>query len=125
MWFRFVGLILFVLPCAAQITAQTTEPPFTLVSDVQYCTGGGTPLLMDVFIPEHRNGTPTPTVLWIHGGGSERGDKSGNSGAHFLANGGFDREVIQMARSGSVPRHNPSGTREGAGSQICFSLNRG
>jgi len=40
MGFRFVGLILFVLPCAAQLTAQTTEPPFTLVSDVQYCTGG-------------------------------------------------------------------------------------
>jgi len=42
-----------------------------------------------MFSSKHRNGTPTPAVLWIHGGGWERGDKNGNSGAHFLANGGF------------------------------------
>jgi acetyl esterase/lipase len=71
MWFRFVGLILFVLPFAAEVAAQTREPEFTVLSDVQYCTGGGRPLLMDVFIPKHRNRTPTPAVLWIHGGGWE------------------------------------------------------
>jgi acetyl esterase/lipase len=103
MWFRFGSLILFALPCAAQITAQTTEPQFTLVSDVQYCTGGGTPLLMDVFIPKHRNGTPTPTVLWIHGGGWERGDKNGNSGAQFLANGGFVTASLSYRLSGDSP----------------------
>ena len=54
MWFRFVGLILFVLPFAAEVAAQTHEPEFTVLSDVQYCTGGGRPLLMDVFIPKHR-----------------------------------------------------------------------
>ncbi|MGA7925868.1 MAG: alpha/beta hydrolase, partial [Candidatus Sulfotelmatobacter sp.] len=103
MWFRFVGLILFALPCAAQITAQTTEPPFTVVSDVQYCTGGGSPLLMDVFIPKNRNGTPTPAVLWIHGGGWERGDKNGNSGAQFLANGGFVTASLSYRLSGDSP----------------------
>jgi acetyl esterase/lipase len=103
MWFRFVGLILFTLPCAAQITAQTTEPQFTVVSDVQYCTGGGRPLLMDVFIPKHRNGTPTPAVLWIHGGGWERRDKNGNSGAQFLANGGFVTASLSYRLSGDSP----------------------
>jgi acetyl esterase/lipase len=104
MWgFRFVGLILLALPCAAQITAETTGPRFTVVSDVQYCTGGGTPLLMDVFIPKHRNGTPTPTVLWIHGGGWERGDKNGNSGAQFLANGGFVTASLSYRLSGDSP----------------------
>jgi hypothetical protein len=41
---------------------------------------------MDVFTPKHRNHSPTPGVLWIHGGGWERGDKSGNSGAQLFAN---------------------------------------
>ena len=103
MWFRFLGLILFVLARAAQIMAQTTEPQFNVVSDVQYCTGGGSPLLMDVFIPKQRNGTPTPAVLWIHGGGWERGDKSGNSGAQFLADGGFVTASLSYRLSGDSP----------------------
>jgi acetyl esterase/lipase len=103
MWFRFVGLILFVLPFAAEVAAQTREPEFTVVSDVQYCTGGGRPLLMDVFIPKHRNRTPTPAVLWIHGGGWERGDKGGNSGAQFLANEGFVTASLSYRLSGDSP----------------------
>jgi len=70
--FRFAGLILFLL----NLTTQASEGQFTVISDVQYCTGGGRPLLMDVFIPKHRNWTPTPAVLWIHGGGWQAGDKS-------------------------------------------------
>jgi acetyl esterase/lipase len=103
MWFRFVGLILFVLPFAAEVAAQTREPEFTVLSDVQYCTGGGRPLLMDVFIPKHRNRTPTPAVLWIHGGGWERGDKTGNSGAQFLANEGFVTASLSYRLSGDSP----------------------
>lgn len=103
MWFRFLGLSLFMLARAAQIMAQTTEPQFNVVSDVQYCTGGKSPLLMDVFIPKQRNGTPTPAVLWIHGGGWERGDKSGNSGAQFLANGGFVTASLSYRLSGDSP----------------------
>ncbi len=99
MWFRFASLILIVLPLAA----QTPNPQFTVVPDVQYCTGGGKPLLMDVFIPKHRNGTPTPAVLWIHGGGWERGDKSGNSGAQFLADAGFVTAKLSYRLSGDSP----------------------
>jgi acetyl esterase/lipase len=65
MWFRLVTLTLFALPLLAQIPAAQ----FTVVSDVQYCTSGGKPLLMDVFLPKNRIRTPTPAVLWIHGGG--------------------------------------------------------
>lgn len=32
-------------------------------------------------------------------------------------------DILVVIGPESVPRHNPSGTREGAGSQICFSLN--
>ncbi|MGA7633950.1 MAG: alpha/beta hydrolase [Terriglobales bacterium] len=99
MWFRLASLILIVLPLAA----QTPDPQFTVVPDVQYCTGGGKPLLMDVFIPKHRNGTPTPAVLWIHGGGWERGDKSGNSGAQFLADAGFVTASLSYRLSGDSP----------------------
>lgn len=81
MWLRFVVLILFGLP----VVARSPEAQFTVVSDVQYCTGAGKPLLMDVFLPKQRNRTPTPAVLWIHGGGWERGDKNGNSDAQLLA----------------------------------------
>jgi acetyl esterase/lipase len=103
MWFCFVGLILFALPCATQITSQTTEPQFTVVSDVHYCTGGGRPLLMDVFIPKHRSQVPTPAVLWIHGGGWDQGDKNGHSGAAFLANGGFVAATLTYRLSGDSP----------------------
>jgi acetyl esterase/lipase len=101
MRFRFVGP--FVLTCAAQILALASQPQFTVVPDVQYCTGGGRPLLMDVFIPKRRNRTPTPAVLWIHGGGWEHGDKSSNSGAHFLANEGFVTASLSYRLSGEAP----------------------
>lgn len=99
MWFRFAGLTLFVL----HLVAQTPEGQFTVVSDVQYCTGGGRPLLMDVFIPRHRNRTPTPAVLWIHGGGWERGDKNGNCGAQLLADEGFVTASLFYRLSGDSP----------------------
>jgi acetyl esterase/lipase len=97
--FRFAGLILFLL----NLTTQVSEGQFTVISDVQYCTGGGRPLLMDVFIPKHRNRTPAPAVLWIHGGGWERGDKNGNSGAQLLANDGFVTASPFYRLSGDSP----------------------
>jgi acetyl esterase/lipase len=81
----FASLLLFGL----QMAASTPKKEFSVISDVPYCTGGGKPLLMDVFVPEHRARTPTPAVLWMHGGGWERGDKNGSSGAELLANEGF------------------------------------
>ena len=72
----------------AQDENQSTSD-YTVVADLQYCTGAGKPLLMDVFVPRTRIHDPTPAVLWLHGGGWERGDKNGNSGARFLASAGF------------------------------------
>jgi acetyl esterase/lipase len=103
MWFRFVGLTLLAIATAAQSAAQAPTTQSTVVSDVQYCTGGGKPLRMDVFLPNHRNATPTPAVLWIHGGGWEHGDKNGNSGAKFLANGGFVTASLTYRLSGESP----------------------
>jgi acetyl esterase/lipase len=92
-------LLLFFLPPPA----RAQEQRFTVVSDVRYCTGGGKPLLMDVFIPNHRNRTPTAAVLWIHGGGWERGDKNGNSGAQLLAAEGFVTASLFYRLSGDSP----------------------
>ena len=86
-----------------RLAVQSPESQFTTISDVQYCKGGGKPLLMDVFIPQHRLRTPTPAVLWIHGGGWERGDKNGNSGALLLANEGFVTASLFYRLSGDSP----------------------
>src|ERR1700726_4619649 len=99
MLFRFVSVILLLLALAA----QSPEQQFKIVADIQYCTGGGKPLLMDVFIPNHRNRQPTPAILWIHGGGWERGDKNGNSGAQLLANQGFVTASLFYRLSGDSP----------------------
>lgn len=58
---------------------------------------------MDVFVPKHRNTLPTPAVLWIHGGGWERGDKNGNSGAQLLATEGFVTASLFYRLSGDSP----------------------
>jgi len=96
---RFLFLILFALPLAA----QEREQRYTMISDVPNCTGGGKPLLMDLFIPKHRTRTPTPAILWIHGGGWERGDKNGNSGALLLANEGFVTASLFYRLGGDSP----------------------
>src|SRR5580704_5390054 len=101
MSFRIVGSILLLAFLAFQSKPPETE--FTVISDVQYCTGGGKPLLMDVFLPKQRVRTPTPAVLWIHGGGWERGDKNGSSGAQLLAAAGFVTASLFYRLSGDSP----------------------
>jgi len=103
MRFRLADIIILTLVFAAEAAAQTSAPQFTVNPDVQYCTGGGKPLLMDVFIPNHRNGTPTPAVLWIHGGGWEMGDKNSNLGATLLASEGFVTASLSYRLSGDSP----------------------
>lgn len=49
-----------------------------------------------------RSNEGTPTVLWLHGGGWERGDKNGSSGARFLASAGFVTASIYYRLSGDA-----------------------
>jgi acetyl esterase/lipase len=100
---RIPGLILAIASCSVALMAQAVEPRYAVISDVQYCSGGGHPLLMDIFIPNHRNRVPTPVVLWIHGGGWDHGDKKANSGAPFLADGGFMAASLSYRLSGESP----------------------
>jgi alpha-L-fucosidase 2 len=50
------------------------DPAAQITRDVEFARPGGTPLLMDVSIPE--GGGPHPAVILVHGGGWEAGDKS-------------------------------------------------
>jgi acetyl esterase/lipase len=80
-----------------------SDQNFHVLSDIQYCTGGGRPLLMDIFVADRRLRTPTPVVLWLHGGGWERGDKNGSSGAELLVAQGFVTASIFYRLSGDWP----------------------
>jgi acetyl esterase/lipase len=100
---RSAGMIICALCFVTQSIAKEPELQFDVVSDVEYCTGGGKPLLMDLLIPRHHIGTPTPTVLWIHGGGWEHGDKNAHSGGSFLADHGFVTATISYRLSGDSP----------------------
>ncbi len=95
--------LFFLALTGAGAAAQTPAASYTTIGDVQYCTGGGKPLLMDVFLPTHPVRTPAPVVLWIHGGGWERGDKNGNSGAVMLAEEGFVTSSLFYRLSGDSP----------------------
>jgi acetyl esterase/lipase len=103
MLFRSVVMVVAALFSAMPAAAQAPEPQFTLVSDVQFCTGGGSPLLMDILLPKHPVATPTPAVLWIHGGSWEHGDKNAHSNAAFLAEGGFVAATLSYRLSGQSP----------------------
>lgn len=99
MWLRTFTLLLLLASAAGQSSPQH----FDITADVQYCTGGGQPLLMDLFVPTEHAKAPTPAVLWLHGGGWERGDKNGNSGALLLADAGFITASIFYRLSGDAP----------------------
>jgi acetyl esterase/lipase len=88
-------------PLQAQEENQSTSS-YEVVPNVQYCTGAGKPLLMDVFVPRRRIHQPTPAILWLHGGGWERGNKNGSSGAQFLAVAGFVTASIYYRLSGEA-----------------------
>lgn len=95
--------LVFALLLLGVPAVQTPQQQYKVISDVRYCTGGGKPLLMDIFIPVSPSKTPMPAVLWLHGGGWERGDKNGNSGALMLAAAGFVTASIFYRLSGESP----------------------
>lgn len=75
-----------------QIGGQPERPIPASVSylrDIQYCTGGGKPLLLDWYIPKDVARKPSPVIIWIHGGGWVGSDKSENAVPVFLSGNGF------------------------------------
>ena len=67
-----------------------TPGKLVVESDVTYCTGGGVPLLADIYPPQTADTKPAPVVLYVHGGGWTSGDKSSASmWAGLLARRGY------------------------------------
>lgn len=96
------SLVLIIAPALAQDENRPT-PDYRVAADLPYCTPANhTPLLMDIFLPTKRATTPTPAILWLHGGGWERGDKNGSSGARLLARNGFVTASIYYRLSGEA-----------------------
>ncbi len=87
--------------------AQKVEVPDTVEAtrDVQYCSGGGEPLLLDIYRPKERANT-MPALMWVHGGGWEGGDKNGREPVWFAPHGYFVVSVnYRLSPEHQFPAH--------------------
>src|SRR5215469_7371693 len=71
-----------------------------VIPDVEYCTGGGHPLRLDMTRPKVRPDKPMPVVVYLHGGGW-RGHK-GKTGTRFASR-GFFGVVVDFRPSDEAP----------------------
>lgn len=68
-------LVLFGCSAIRPVNAQTLPAHYSVTNNVPYVTGGLSRQWMDLYhVPS--NPTPTPVVIWIHGGGWSSGDES-------------------------------------------------
>lgn len=56
---------------------SATPVPKPQIQTVTYCTDGGKPLAMDVSLPSPQPAAPVPAVMYVHGGGWEKGSRLG------------------------------------------------
>jgi acetyl esterase/lipase len=94
------------VPSTSPSATPTGTPPavliqngYRIVKDVVYGMGGSIPQKLDIYIPNKRIATPTPAVVWIHGGGWSGGDKF-PSQVGMLAQNGFLCVSINYRLSG-------------------------
>jgi acetyl esterase/lipase len=98
------GGALATLFAASALFAQPKIPDTVEVTrNVEYCQGGGHPLLLDVYRPKERAAVPAPAMLWIHGGGWRAGDKEPAPLALQLATRGFVTASANYRLSGEAP----------------------
>src|SRR5262245_60251637 len=73
-------------PAKKEPSAAKTKPATKLPDnvryerDVQYGAAGERALKLDVIRPREESKEPRPVIVWIHGGGWSRGDKSSGLG---------------------------------------------
>ncbi len=63
-------------------------PKYEIISDIEYSSPGGLPLLLDLYLPENPDRKPLPVVIWVHGGGWLNGSKA-KPKAEYLAEHGY------------------------------------
>ncbi|NND96008.1 MAG: alpha/beta hydrolase [Pirellulaceae bacterium] len=69
--------------------------------DLVYATVGDRALPLDLYLPA-RAATPTPLVLWIHGGGWKGGTKNGSNPAMILLPRGYAVASVEYRLSGEA-----------------------
>jgi len=69
--------------------------------NIEYGSVNGTPLLLDIYVPDNPTVTPMPAIIWIHGGSWESGDKF-PSEVRALAQRGFLGVSINYRLSGEA-----------------------
>jgi acetyl esterase/lipase len=73
-----LGLLFVLSTACGSRSDQSAEPS---EKDVTYCTADDVALEMDLYSPPATDsGSPAPVVVYVHGGGWQRGDKSNISG---------------------------------------------
>jgi acetyl esterase/lipase len=71
------GAAVAATPASPSPPASVPVSPRTGIErGVVYCTDDGVALTMDIYYPSQASSTPTPAVLYVHGGGWEHGDSS-------------------------------------------------
>jgi len=70
------GTSLEVPASSPEASAPASPGPAAVQRGVVYCTDAGVALTMDIYHPSQVGRTPTPAVLYVHGGGWEHGDSS-------------------------------------------------
>lgn len=94
------------LPSATDSSSSVPDKSdVSSAKDLVYCKNGGSEQLLDFYLPEG-NG-PFPVVIFIHGGGWSKGDKSENSEVYIpklLENGIAVAPInYRLAREGKFP----------------------
>ncbi len=83
------GVTLFGLepaPAAPPADVRPPLPDVQVVRDLEYVTGGHERNRLDLYLPE-KAPRPLPVILWVHGGGWTRGDKTNGPAFRFATNG--------------------------------------
>ncbi len=96
---RFPGLLLILLALAGTALfgcAQSSPAPPTgarsalpgvqVLRDLEYVKGGHARNRLDLYLPEKAS-RPLPVILWVHGGGWKRGDKTNGPAFQFATRG--------------------------------------
>jgi len=92
----FLAVTIIVLAaCAPKGTPMPTPSPSPApfdkygqaFTDVPYCSPEGQPQKMDIYFPN--SGGPWPVLMYVHGGGWDKGDKAEGAGWNYLTAQGY------------------------------------
>jgi len=106
------GLLLAVVSAAFAVGVHGQAAPkgkgkklpegVRVLRDLEYAKPGGKPLLLDLYLPEKPSAAALPVVVWVHGGGWNKGSKD-NCPAAWLAGDGFAVASINYRLSTEGP----------------------